>query len=146
LPGLRRFWASACLIGLQSHRIFSTKTKIFILPFWHANSALRKLLSATREELSALMPSILDKAFSGYSLRVRTLRRLCPCWARTPSVRRTSSPEGDASRSAWGVLCPKGLSADIKWSVQRASPLGVPIGHASRRWEGLVLRRRSLRR
>jgi hypothetical protein len=40
----------------------------------------------------------------------------------TSSVLRTSSPKGEDS--APGVLCAKGLLADIKWIVQRASPLG----------------------
>ena len=44
-----------------------------------------------------------------------------------PETQEELSPSlrfGDASRSALGVWCPKALSADIKWSVQRASPLG----------------------
>ncbi len=40
----------------------------------------------------------------------------------TSSALRASSPNGEDS--ALGILCAKGLSADTKWLVQRASPFG----------------------
>ena len=40
----------------------------------------------------------------------------------TSSALRASSPKGEDS--ALGILCAKGLLADTKWLVQRASPLG----------------------
>ncbi len=61
-------------------------------------ASLRELQSASGEELSALLPSVLDRAFKG---------------AMTSSVLRTSSPIGEDS--ALEVLCSKSLSADMKW-------------------------------
>jgi len=40
----------------------------------------------------------------------------------TSSALRASSPKGEDS--SLGFLCAKGSSADIKWRMQRASPLG----------------------
>ena len=40
----------------------------------------------------------------------------------TSSVLRTSSPTGEDS--ALGVLCAKDLCVDLKWLMQKASPLG----------------------